>query len=299
MWGRCQHSFWVCRHVIEPWMHQPPGTGSGNDHLYNFLTAAAAIVAVLTFAGGLAAAILYRHKATLGIEAELSAANNGSILAVRPSVGSVGPFKLRFADMDGSVVEIIKVFPSETGTRTEIYDPPKRRNAFPADEKGNNQFVSPGETLASSLLFRVDPIPTDLFGWLVAFNVASKGRLIRRGLYWADRIFLPVGSSPKIGGSNGGPGATKDKEARGARPPRSEEQDSPDRGGRRRGSRRRGERDPVTDDRGIDQPGGDPDERREAAPNRIDPTRDVNDPPEAPKTGGSSGDSDASGDSES
>lgn len=164
----------------------------GSDHLYNFLTAAGALAAVVALAGGAVVAVLYSRKATATVTATLHPTENGTVLAVRPGVQAQGPFKLKFADGDdGAVVTVTPVYTKEGGgTRTD-HDGARCRTAFPLDVEGKTQFVSPGETVTSSRLFRVDPVPEHLLGWFVSLNIASKG-VIRHGLNWADEIFVPI-----------------------------------------------------------------------------------------------------------
>ena len=172
-------------------------TGS-SDHLYNFLTAAGAVAALLGLVGGVVVAILYSRKATATVSAQAITVDSGSVIAVRPSVNAIGPFKLTFADSDGAVVQVTPVFATEKGTSTDN-DNAKIREAFPTDETGKAQLVSPGETLTSTLLFRVDPSTPQLLGWLVSLNIASKG-VVRHGLHWADRVFVPVALGQTSGG---------------------------------------------------------------------------------------------------
>lgn len=199
----------VWRHRFPvPWGHPPPWSHQvapvGSDHLYNFLTAAGAVVAILSFIVGVVVAVLYRHKANLGIKAEVAATDSGTVLAVRPSVSAVGPFKLKFADEHGAVVQVRRVFATDKGGTATEQSAWKRRNAFPADETGQRQFVSPGESLSTTTLFRVDPQEPKLLGWLVSLNIASKG-VIRHGLHWAERVFVPVTSPFEArGGSDAG-----------------------------------------------------------------------------------------------
>jgi hypothetical protein len=188
-------------------VHQVAADGS--DHLYNFLTSAGAVAAVLGLAGGVLVAILYSRRATAIVSAELVITEHGSIIAVRPSVNAIGPFKLKFADSDGAVVHVTSVQATDSGTYSDDENA-KNRDAFPTDEKGKAQFVSPGEILTTSLLFRVDPSSPRLLGWLVSFHVASKG-IVRHGLHWADRVFVPV-SCPQLSETTGGQMPEQEKE---------------------------------------------------------------------------------------
>jgi hypothetical protein len=195
------HHYPVPRSHPASWAHQvSPG---GSDHLYNFLTAAGAVAAVVALAGGVLVAIYYRHKATLSIAGEVVTTDSGTVLAVRPAVSAVGPFKLKFADPDGAVVRVTPVLATkDDGTFTDTANA-KKRSAFPPDITGKPQFVSPGETLASSRLFRVEPSTPRLLGWFVSLTISSTG-LLRHGLHWADLVFVPVASPPTTGGVDAG-----------------------------------------------------------------------------------------------
>jgi hypothetical protein len=162
--------------------------------------AAGSIATAVGVIGGVVIAILYSRKATATVSAEAVVTNSGTLVSVRPSIYALGPFKLKFADSDGAVVRVTPVLATESdGTRSDEVSS-KKREAFPADETGRPQFVSPGETLTSSLLFRVGLDTPGLIGWSVSLNIASKG-FLRHGLHWADRVFVPMAPS-RSGGQN-------------------------------------------------------------------------------------------------
>ena len=145
--------------------------------------AAGSIATAVGVIGGVVIAILYSRKATATVSAEAVVTNSGTLVSVRPSIYALGPFKLKFADSDGAVVRVTPVLATESdGTRSDEVSS-KKREAFPADETGRPQFVSPG-----------------LLGWSVSLNIASKG-FLRHGLHWADRVFVPMAPS-RSGGQN-------------------------------------------------------------------------------------------------
>jgi len=184
-----------------------------SDHLYNFLTAAGAVAAVLAFGGGLIVGYLYSRKANVSISADVHRTARGVVLAARPSVNAFGPFPLKFKEAQ---IEVYPVYPTEQGGTFTDTGHPKTRDAFPDDEKGRPQFVSPGETLTSTALFRVDDGDTaGVLGWVVTLSISSQGR-IRQGLHWGDRVFVPVASPAKKGepdGQEGGAGEASGSEA--------------------------------------------------------------------------------------
>jgi len=90
-------------------------------------------------------AIRYRHKATVAISAEAYRTPHGIVVAARPSVSSVGPFRLTFSPTDGAVITVIETLATELGEkngRTRV------RAAF----AGKRTFVGQGETLTSSAI---------------------------------------------------------------------------------------------------------------------------------------------------
>jgi hypothetical protein len=162
------------------------------DHLLGFFTDAGALATVLALAGGVVVAVLYSRRANASISGDIHRTTHGAVLAARPSVNAFGPFTLRFKE---AKIQVFSVYPTDDGgTRTDT-EHPMTRDAFPPDDKGKSQFVNPGETLTSTALFRVDDGDgAGVLGWLVTLNVSSKG-LVRHGMHWADRIFVPVASS--------------------------------------------------------------------------------------------------------
>ncbi len=179
-----------------------------SDQLLNVLTELAAVCAILAFLGGLVVGFLYSRKAIATVSAEVHATDEGTVVAVRPSVKALGPFTFRFKDEDGAVAQVTPMLATEKGADPDDENAIKR-NAFPYDEEDNPQSVAPGETLTSSLIFRVEPFTPRLLGWLVSLNVASKG-FIRHGLYWADRVFVPIAFPPT---TKGGPNGRSEEEA--------------------------------------------------------------------------------------
>jgi hypothetical protein len=170
-----------------------PATSAGSDHLLDFFTDAGAAAAVLALVGGVVVAIRYSRKVNATVSAKLYRTDNGGVLAVRPSVRAFGSLTLRFKE---AKIEVFSVYPTTDGNTRTDREHPRDRNAFPVDTKGNPQFVNPGETLTSTVLFRVDDGDTGILGWLITLSISSKG-LIRHGMHWGDRVFVPVASSPK------------------------------------------------------------------------------------------------------
>jgi hypothetical protein len=158
----------------------------GGDTWLNVALGLAACAAILAFAGAAFAAFRYSQKATITIEASAHRTPQGMVVAARPSVTPLGPFRFRFAPEDGALVDFSEVL-SVDGAGTEDGEVRPSRKAFPG-----NQWISPGETLTSSLIFKVDPETPRLLGWLVCLSIHSRGKVIRNGLHWTDRDFVPL-----------------------------------------------------------------------------------------------------------
>ena len=118
---------------------------------------------------------------------------------------ALGPFKLKLAHGHGAGVELSEVLHTADGRGTEQGNTRPLRAAFPRDDQSQQQFVNPGETMKSSLVYAVDSGTPRLLGWFVCLNVASMG-IIRHGLHWADRTFVPLPadslSADQAGGHN-------------------------------------------------------------------------------------------------
>lgn len=177
---RLPHGFFP---TLPPSSEAPSGV-----HWANIFLSAGALAAVLGFTAGVILAILYSRKATAEVTADVHTTLNGTILAVRPSVAALGALKLQFEQQSLEVSEVLR---RAEGHGTEDGFTWPARPAFPADMRGKEQFVSPGETLTSSAIYDVDPKKPRLVGWVVCLNIKSKG-LIRHGLNWSDRIFVPL-----------------------------------------------------------------------------------------------------------
>src|ERR1700677_1034524 len=95
----------------------------------------ASIAATAAFLGGLTLGWWYRKKATLSISAEAYRTNFGFVIAARPSISSVGPFRLKFADTDGDVVLVWGMLATaELGFDPAPPDKDQSLEAFPGHE---------------------------------------------------------------------------------------------------------------------------------------------------------------------
>lgn len=183
----CLHSF--VRHNPAPSVGFPLAT---------FIEALAATTTIAAFFIGGFLAIRYRRKASVTISGEAHQIPGGYLVVARPSISSVGPFRLRLANERGAVVTVAPVLATANGGTTSGAE--KDRPAFPrqVEDDGRlvDQFVGQGETLHSSSIFRWDTPQAGgqpLLGWRININVRAGGRF-RRGVTWADRDFVPVPS---------------------------------------------------------------------------------------------------------
>jgi hypothetical protein len=129
----------------------------------------ASIAATAAFIGGVVLGLRYRKKATVNVAAEAHREKGGFVILVKPSISSVGPFRLHFANDDGAVVTVWEVFP-ESPDAIRNSDEDQKLDAFPG-----NEFVSQGETMSSGLIFRFPDKGAEVLCWGVALNVTAKG----------------------------------------------------------------------------------------------------------------------------
>ena len=166
------------------------------DHLLNAWQIVGAVATTLGVVAGAIFGVAYSRRASVSVTAEADVTPEGLVLlAITPSVGAVGPFPLKFANNEpsGAVIEVNEVLTTKDGKRTEDGKQYSAREAFPRDEKGNQQFVGQGETLRNRVFVVVDVDTPRLAGWLVYLSVESKG--VRAGPHWQDRFYVPFDPS--------------------------------------------------------------------------------------------------------
>lgn len=157
---------------------------------WTHLSTLAEALAAATPIGALVVALLYARRANASVTATAHRLPGGElVLDVRPSVTALGPLTLRFSKKEPPQVEVTEVLGTASGTTDGV--PFSPRQAFPDDERGKAQFVSPGETLTSMVLFRGESQHSALLGWCVCLSVRSRG-IVRHGLSWGDRVFVPL-----------------------------------------------------------------------------------------------------------
>lgn len=156
-------------------------------------TTMAAIAATAAVVVGGWFAIRYSRRANVTISAEVHPTPEGLLIAARPSITAVGPLKLKFSKKQEPQIAVTSILGTEAGTKNG--EALRARPAFPKDDAGKGQFVGAGETLTSSVLFKVGTAQESLVGWRVDFGVTAGGHL-RGGLSWSDRVFVPVPGYP-------------------------------------------------------------------------------------------------------
>lgn len=155
------------------------------------LPTAAEVATLVGVGGGAVVAYFFARRANVAITAAPHRLTNGEVvIACRPSVTALGAARLLFSDKEGAVVTLVETRATPEGGTADGHTS-EPRQAFPPDETGTPQYVNPGETLRSAVLFRCPaPAPT-LVGWRVELSVASKG-WVRPGLHWGDAVFVAV-----------------------------------------------------------------------------------------------------------
>jgi hypothetical protein len=127
----------------------------------------------------------YRHKANVTVWAEAYRTPHGVVLEVRPSVGAVGPFRLKIKkDEEGALITVIPMVAAGSAL-VEADRLPKTRRAF------RNEVVSQGETVSTSAIFHMTCDLVNLVGWFVILDITGRG-IFRDGLNWQSRVFVPV-----------------------------------------------------------------------------------------------------------
>lgn len=155
----------------------------------------AEIAAIVGVVGGAVITYFFSRRANASVTAEAHRVSGGAVvLEVRPSVTALGPFGLKFKKSDPPTITVIEILRCTGDTANGRFLP--SREAFPSDVGGEEQFVNAGETLTSTALFPAEPPNANLIGWCVVLSVASRG-IVRHGLHWGDRVFVPVPDYPR------------------------------------------------------------------------------------------------------
>jgi hypothetical protein len=116
--------------------------------------AAGSIAAALGLLGGVAIAILYGRKATAQVTAKAYLARGSVLLSARPSICAIGLFRLRFAREDGATVRVTEMVQTKDGLSDGRY--------WDADAVFGESFVEGGETLTTTVLFPLGPLPVEV-----------------------------------------------------------------------------------------------------------------------------------------
>jgi hypothetical protein len=162
-----------------------------------FWTAVGSITPTVALAGGIALAFGYRHKANASVSAYVYWTASGLILEVRPSLGAVGPFRLKIKDSDDGAEITVTSQVVVDGTPADAASEPMKCRAFRED------FVSQGETVSTSSIFAMREDAENLVGWFVTFDVTGRG-FLRDGLSWQSRVFVPLPTRDTLGGDGEG-----------------------------------------------------------------------------------------------
>jgi hypothetical protein len=177
--------------------------------------AAGSIAAALGLLGGVAIAWFYGRKATAQVAAEAYLANGSVLLSTRPSICAVGLFRLKFTGDDGATVRVTEMVQTEHDLRDGRH--------WDAEAIFGESFVEGGETLTTTVVFPLGPLPVEVVGWRVSFGVTVQRWPSGQGWSWADQVFVPRpagtidGSKEKAHGQGPKAGSpTNDDQGRGA-----------------------------------------------------------------------------------
>jgi hypothetical protein len=179
------------------WGHHVPhiivqsAPAAPSDTWLNIVLGLAALAGVLTFVLALFAAYRYSRKANVAVSATGHRIEGGAVIAVRPSVTAIGPFKFRFSQLEGegAWIDVFDRIATSDG-KTDYGALEMRERAYDQDEQGEDQFANPGETMTNTVIFRVPTDTPELVGWVATLGVDAKGW--RRGMHWRDRFFVPL-----------------------------------------------------------------------------------------------------------
>lgn len=160
--------------------------------------AAGAIATALGLVGAVAIAVFYGRKATANVTAAAYLADGAVLLSARPSVCAVGLFRLKLADENGATVRVTEIVQIEDGLRDG------RR--WDAEAVFGDSFVEGGETLTTTVVFPLGPLPQEVIGWRVSLGVTVQRWPSGRQWSWADQVFVPRPASTMGAGKEDGHG---------------------------------------------------------------------------------------------
>ena len=172
--------------------------GAGNygspraDRWLNVMTGLGATSAVLGFLGAAYLTARYGRRASISINAETSELSGGSVLiAARPEVKSVGLFRVKFHGTAGALIRVREVYAvEESVSRTGLWEGQYRLAAAIFGDREDRQFAESGETLRTTVLFRV-PAPDGVIGWMVVVSIKAPSRLMPgASVAWGDKVFV-------------------------------------------------------------------------------------------------------------
>lgn len=145
----------------------------------------AAVSALVVVCGGYLAQ-RYLKRVSVSLSAELFAHRGGLALCVGPriEVRGLGALRLMHSGGVAPVVEIAEY--TDAGATTAFVS----RETFAA-----GTLIRPGESVATSEVFLLEPPGPKSIGWLVSFALPARGGLRRQLIWWAALIFVPSPSA--------------------------------------------------------------------------------------------------------
>ncbi len=156
-----------------------------------------AAAAFLAFAGATYAAARYGRRASVSIQADAHENPTGVLITARPSVRSVGIFRIRFDKDRGVVVKATEVYIDGAGD-VQV----NGRSRPNSDVFGNDSLVEGAEELLTTVLILMPKPTQSVIGWLVDLDVRARHRFLYyivkiipkardRSYFWTDRVFVP------------------------------------------------------------------------------------------------------------
>lgn len=201
-WLMFERLFLGSGHVGHPGVH-PAAAGAAPlpppDHWLNVMMGLGAVAAVLGLMGAVYVAGRYGRRASVSLaEAKAYEVPAGTLVVARPSIRSVGVFRIRFLKQLGSVVTAYETGVNEDGSL------PRGHQRSQTDLFGDSFVEGSEELVTTATLLLPEPSPS-VVGWTVYLEIRARHRFLYfifkmipkvrdRGYLWTDQVFIPRSS---------------------------------------------------------------------------------------------------------
>ena len=174
-----------------------------SDTWLNIMTGLGAGAAVAGVLGGAYLAGRYGRRASVSVQAEAHENPGGVLIVARPSVKSVGIFRVRFQKERGAVVTATEMWVDGDG---EVRADGRARCQPDVFRKGS--LVEGAEELMTTVTIQM-PKPTDpVIGWAVELEIRARHRFLYyllkvipkvgdKGYFWTDQVVVPRPPPPQ------------------------------------------------------------------------------------------------------